>query len=305
MKIISLSIFIIIILFFVAAVSATQNVVQPGNDEERQKWVEELEKKGLSTEEIAKRIINQISQLGEINSSSDPVIEEKFLLEKKIQEMANNIDVIEVDDTLQSTVPYYWVILIADDKQKQIFLSEIEESEISEKDKIELKSRLLDIWKKYPMKFDKIGHTTYISPNTRNTEIILTESENLTLQQVDLIHSFKDDINLITPKWAGSPSHYDLVYYAALNSGYPDPVTAAQHSGDPDDNFPWDTPDMWYNPALCSGGAPGMAQQSFDYARNYYQSGNIAEASVWIGNASHYLTDVGNPLHTGLEREQI
>jgi hypothetical protein len=304
-KNITFALLIIILLSVVIPATATENLVSLGSDEERQKWIEELEKDGLSTEEIAKRIIDQISQLGEINSSPDPVIEEKFLLEKKIQEMANNIDVIEVDDTFQSTVPYYWVILIADDKQKKIFISEIEESEISVKDKIELKSRLLEIWKAYPMKFEKIGHTTYISPDTKNKEIILTESENLTLQQVDLIYSFKDNITLITPKWACSPSHYDLVYYAALNSGYPDPVTAAQHSGDPDDNFPWDAPEMWYNPDSQIGGAPGMAQQSFDYARGYYQLGNVSGASIWIGRSSHYLTDVGNPLHTGREWDQI
>jgi PKD repeat protein len=202
-------------------------------------------------------------------------------------------------------VPYYWVLLIADDKQKQIFISEIDESEISDKDKIELKAKLLGIWKKYPMKFEKIGHTTYISPAMKTKAIILTKSENLTLQQMDMIHSFKEDITMTTPKWYVSPTHYDLVYFAAWHSGYPDPVTAAESSGYPDVIYEWYPPAMWYNPVWHTGDAPTHAQEDFVDARNLYQSGYVLDASYCVGYSSHYLTDVGNPLHTGCEDDQI
>jgi len=302
MKINILAVLMLILLSLAAYATASGNITQFGNDETNKKWVDDLKKDGFSNEEIAKEIIYQISlSQTKVNSTQN----QKLTTDEKIQEILNQVDIIEVDDALQSAMPYYWVLLIADDKQKEIFISEIEKSEISDKDKNELKSRLLEIWEKYPMKFEKIGHTTYISPDTKNQVIVLTDSENLTLQQMDMIHSFKDDIIIITPKWAVSPTHYYLVYYAALNSGYPDPVTAAQHSGDPDMIYSWEPPVMWYNPDLHVGGAPGMAQQSFEYARNFYQLGYTSDASIQIGSASHFLTDVGNPLHTGRETDQI
>ncbi len=217
----------------------------------------------------------------------------------------NNIDVIEVDDNFQSALPYYWVLLIADADQQKKYISEIEKSELSDKGKKELIGAINEIWKKYPMKYEKIGHTTYISPDTKNQEITLTKSENLTLQQLDLVHSLADSATVITPKWAVIPCHYYLMYYAALNNGYPDPDTAAEHSGDPDEGLYWNLPDHWYNPSVGTGGAPGKAQYEYNWARYYYQSGDISLASTHAGIASHYLTDVGNPLHTGCEADQF
>ena len=292
----------IILLSFLMHVTATKDITQLGNDENRQKWIDDLKNEGYTTDEIARELISQIASSQNINMSSNSINDQKIAL---IQEMLNGIDVIEVDDNLQSAVPYYWVLLISDDDQKQIFISEIEKSGLSDQDQTELKANLLDIWKKYPMKFEKIGHTTYISPDTKNKEVALTKSEILTLQQMDIIHSFKDNLTIINPKWAVNPCHYDLVYYAALNSGYPDPITAAEHSGDPDNYLPWNSPSMWFNPDWNTGGAPNNAQIWFFQARIYYQSGNINDASVWIGSASHFLTDVSNPLHTGHEAGQF
>lgn len=300
--------FIVLVLMLVTLVtyaSAIEDISQLKTDESRQKWVDNLKNKGCSTEEIAEKIILQISLSQNSDYIPNSFEDKQNITDQKIQHILNAIDLIEVDDDLQLEVPYYWVILIADDKQKQIFLSEIEKSELLDRDKIELKAKLLEIWKKYPMKYEKIGRTTYISPKMENKAIALTKSENLTLNQMDMIHSFKGDGIMPTPKWSVNPTHYDLVYYASLNSGYPDPTIAAESSGYPDEIYGWDPPVMWYNPDLGIGGAPTHAQEDFVYARNFYQLGYIFNASKHVGYSSHYLTDVGNPLHTGRERDQV
>jgi PKD repeat protein len=66
----------------------------------------------------------------------------------------------------------------------------------------------------------------------------------------------------------------------------------------------------YYNPDLLDSGyefgyAPEGCQYNAEVAFKSYQNGSFDTASNYIGYASHFLTDVGNPMHTGLEREQI
>lgn len=84
-------------------------------------------------------------------------------------------------------------------------------------------------------------------------------------------------------------------------------VQSFLHYRNPDnpplDLFPDDSvPDEY---ALNEGGlAHYMAQQETDKAINYYEGGNKTWGYKHLGYASHYIADISNPLHTGMEIEQ-
>jgi hypothetical protein len=64
----------------------------------------------------------------------------------------------------------------------------------------------------------------------------------------------------------------------------------------------------YYNPdrglTPFAGGAPLLAQVDGERARHVYNS-NPSESRRYLGRASHYLTDVSNPMHTGGESWQL
>jgi PKD repeat protein len=295
----------IVLVPIVSAKESTGQIVPTINkDSERVAFVQNLKDKGYSDKEIAEKIIGQLSLTEKIDLNSSRLDKKLIVPERDIQNISN-YDLIDVDDTVKEEVPYYWVILIADNTQKAIFISEIENSALPDKNKTKLKNDLSDIWKKYPMDFIKKENVTKIEPVLKNKKIQLSQSEYKTLELFDQIHSFKGNQVIVTPKWVVYPTHYYLVYWASSDSHYPDPTTAAQHAGDPDVGAPWNAPDMYFNPDFQTGVAPTNAQISFWSARNYYQSGDTPSASIDVGRASHYLTDVGNPLHTGRELDQV
>jgi PKD repeat protein len=64
---------------------------------------------------------------------------------------------------------------------------------------------------------------------------------------------------------------------------------------------------MYYNrvsPLRFKGGAPDETQYWINQAKNDLNNGQINNAYTHLGYASHFLTDVGNPLHTGRELDQ-
>lgn len=57
----------------------------------------------------------------------------------------------------------------------------------------------------------------------------------------------------------------------------------------------------YYNPSV-GGGAPDACSACAGVAKTYYSMGSSYRQKAFenLGNASHYLSDVGNPMHTGL-----
>jgi len=48
-----------------------------------------------------------------------------------------------------------------------------------------------------------------------------------------------------------------------------------------------------------------MTEYEYDLARMFFEEENFDYSSQCIANASHYMSDVGNPMHTGYELETI
>lgn len=285
----------------------------PKTDKERQQLTNELKEKGCTDREIVAVIIGMIlsANATDLDIGEYAEVREPILSPEKIGEMILELDIRVWDETVQDSSPYYNLLTLAEE-QKPNFLSDIESSGYDPVINEFLKDSLIGIWKKYPVNYTTIGNRTIIRFDLENPNVILTPEENEILKEVDMIHLKKMAENIEPdPKWSGQPVHGDFVYWAiyqnvlAVHPLFSYAENARNHAPDPDQGLPWNAPEHYYNPDFLWGGAPGMAQQSFSYAKSYYMLQDYQQASVWIAKSSHYLTDAGNPFHTGKELDTI
>ena len=140
--------------------------------------------------------------------------------------------------------------------------------------------------------------------------------------------------------WAGDPGisphgshvsdpenylgHNAFVYWACVNRGFPLSSNAADAATEPD-GWPQDVTesvvlplndeektlfeavihswDHYYNPDWETGFAPLFTHYWASQAQGNYSS-NRPSSALYLGWASHFMTDVANPEHTGFEFEQ-
>jgi Zinc dependent phospholipase C. len=278
-------------------------------DAERTQFVNALRMEGLSDKEIVEQIMmNYDSSIPDQRSNTELTANEK------IEIAAQTLDRIVISDSIKYASQGLWVILVADDDFKKQLLSEIDKSTDKTISKELLKNNIQEIWKKYKIKSTKIGSVTYFDFELDNVE--LNKEEIQTLQQVNEIHFevFLLNDSSSGPKWTVNPCHQDIIYYAIVQSlkqyhpmlNYAD--NAKNHAGDPDVGLPWNAYNHYYNPDgfwPFLGGAPASSLIEYNYARSAFISYNFDSSSAFIANSSHYMSDVGNPMHTGYEIDTI
>jgi len=278
----------------------------PKNDSERAQFVNDLRTKGLSDEEIAQEIIAIIKSAPKETEKSTVEPQKPLLTADEIQRKLQELETTIVSTEIKNASPEFWIILVADDTQKDSLISEIRSSDIDPDEKKNLEQSLSDIWLKYPVKFTKTGNTLYIDFDMKDTDSILTKTDNETLARVSEIHE-----EIIcgggSPKWATTPGHADIIYWAIYENAFPShPLLnyadyAASHAGDPDLGLPWNVYDHYYNPEWGTGGAPSAAAFAYTQALWNLNVLDYNESAKQIAYSSHYMSDVGNPWHTGYE----
>ncbi len=282
--------------------------VNPSTDAERTEFVNNLRMKGLSDEEITEKIIEQIKSQRVEKARDRQKIEDDSLTEnQKVEIIAQSLDRMAVSDSIKKASQGLWVYLVADGTFKEQLLSEIDEYENKTVSKELLKNNLLEIWKKYEVTHTKDGNVIHIDFKQKDPDVMITKEDIGTLQLVNDIHLevFIMDQTL-NQKWTVDPCHEDVIYYTIIQSlkhlhpmyDYAD--NARDHSGDPDQGLPWPQRfyNHYYNPNLGIGGAPQSALTDFNYAKAWFIQDNYDMASEYIGKSSHYMADVGNPMHT-------
>jgi len=216
----------------------------------------------------------------------------KGLDANKVKEIEARASYIKsLPDTIQNA-PYMGLVT-ADDETKKAVLGHIDNLSISDSEKNEMKNEMEDIWSRVP---DKI-----------------TEDDYPVIQKIgDAVTKYVEDTYLAgmqSPKW-GAKAHSGLIS-AGVKLVYKD-STKAKWAADaaplPDsldtgvDRYFF----HYYNPAYNQGygGAPGKCLYYTQYAKDYYAAGQFYNAFYNLGLASHYLSDVGNPMHSGGEVSQ-
>jgi DNA-binding ferritin-like protein (Dps family) len=222
----------------------------------------------------------------------------------------------EVDETITGSTPY-WIFLVAGKNDKKQFLKFIKSFDLPEKQKNEWKNVLKKLWKKYPLTLDGDIIVLDLPLKKRENGIILTKEEERVLgklsnkmaEKMEESGEIKMDgsgYGSIIVQWAG-PTHQSITYLASKQEGVPDDYAqiAGDNSVKPDEvGFPIQQITHYFNPDLLTGLAPLGCQMYADNALNYYRNRRWNDAFTEFGYSSHFLADVGNPMHTGAELQQ-
>jgi len=189
----------------------------------------------------------------------------------------------------------------------------------------ELIEGLKAIWAKYPVVTLYCDETTEVAFESPG-EYILTEEENSILAHADEILSEYLNDKIMAGngiRWWGAPCHQDIIEISCLKWGVsPTYATYARNAADAPDSwtpiwpptgFEWlddfiekvcHSYDHYYNPVLGTGNAPLQCANYANIASDWYDDSSMYNAYTNLGYSSHFLTDVGNPLHTGMEIQQ-
>jgi hypothetical protein len=222
----------------------------------------------------------------------------------------------EVDGSITGLTPH-WIFLVAGKDDKKHLLKFINSFNLPNKQTNEWKRVLKKLWKKYPITFDNGVIVLDLSKKKAEREIILTKQEEKTLGEIsdnmakrmegsaEPSEEVADDGGVIV-QWY-RPTHADITYLAFTKEGVPEPyaILAQQYSEKPDDmGFPVHQSTHYLNPDYYTGQAQVACELYADMALKDYLDHRWYDAYSQLGYSSHFLADVGNPLHTGAELQQ-
>ena len=233
------------------------------------------------------------------------------------------VDVISIDPEVKSATPYYPVLILSESGKKN-FLQSIE-SNVDKNDYDEIEEFLNQLWTKYQIisktKPGDAGYPTYggsityfqFSDNVKG--LMLKDDENKKLESIQTIINNESKESSITPKYSAS-THGRISYWAAYKCLFPYPSTVESSADEPDYFYEWapypfdqifHSLSHYYNPTYGIGGAPQATSDHLNAAISYYSLGSsyYADAAYKLGYSSHFIEDVGNPMHTGGEAQQI
>lgn len=214
------------------------------------------------------------------------------LTSQKVKEIEARVSYTKSLPDIVQNAPYMGLVA-ADNETKKAVLGHIDNLSIADSEKSEMKNSLQDIWSRVPNR--------------------VTKEDYPMIQKIgDAVTKYVEDTYLAgmqSPKW-GAKAHSNLIS-AGVILVYKDSTKAswaATAAPLPDSK---DTGVdryflHYYNPAYNQGygGAPGRCLYYTQYAKDFYKSGQWYNAFTNLGLASHYLSDVGNPMHTGGEVSQ-
>ncbi len=244
------------------------------------------------------------------------------------------VNVIVIDPAIKSATPYYYFLTL-NDEGKQNCLKDLdtlqatgdENNTVSSENILTIRKKLVEIWNTYPIVSETTkGNSGYPAYGGTITtlkfipglkSIALSTDENAMLEKIQDIQKEsyeQNSVNTVTPMWIGNPSHQRISYWAAYKESFPNPSTVSSTADDPDlwydsSSEPFKTIfhgiNHYYSP-LGVGGAPLNTADYVSFAESEYDQGSAyyTQAATDLGYASHFLEDVGNPMHTGREWDQ-
>jgi len=225
---------------------------------------------------------------------------------EKLTEKTNDTAVDEIEYSVPEPEPIitlnttskqpYWYLLEADENQQKIFFNYIDNCYVSNEEKKEMKKEMKDIWKKHP---DKITEEDYHT---------LEKIDKATSEYLNDKYGNKD----IGIQWSvdntNTGTHNKMTYSACRKMGVSINYaqTASNYSDEPDSWYTgfWQGYNHYYDPVLYTGYAHTNCANLANNAETYYDNGQLTSAYQYLGYATHYMSDLGNPMHTGCEYEQ-
>lgn len=240
------------------------------------------------------QIINEIIKITDMSQDDINWYVKQGTPLKTILEVEYNVKANKNLPFIVKQAPYSPVIVATPDVQKS-YLKQIDNFSISDTEKENMKLALIDIWNRAP---DNITNRDYPVLEKFGEEQSLYFRKILKLDE-------SNRQQIITPKWGGTGGgnvHGTIaaasVYKSTGNIAWRD--IAWTHALDPDNvDEGMDRYYLhYYHPSVpIVGGAPGACLLFSTYAKNNYPL-NKNSAYTYFGSASHYIADIGNPMHT-------
>jgi hypothetical protein len=186
----------------------------------------------------------------------------------------------------------YWPMVAADDDTKKAVLGYIEKLSVSDSEKREMKKSMNDIWSRFPNK--------------------ITQNDYPVIQKIgDAVYNYIEKTyweGQQSAQW-GSTGHKNFAYYGIYqiykNSNWASIANTYANYPDVNDWGIGRYSRHYYNPKNGIGSAPNACAENAKPARSSYKSGERSRTFYYFGLASHYLSDVGNPMHTSGEVDQF
>jgi hypothetical protein len=230
-----------------------------------------------------------------------------------VKEYYPDVEFVTWDPLLEKETPHY-MLLILNNEGKANMLRVIDECYASKEDKAWMADFLRKMWEKYPVIFSKNDGYTIISIEGNEKGLRLTDEEQKGLEKVDseitrYLNDLSSDDN--SPKWSGNEHAMiinDSCWKWGVNAYYRSVATSAAPQPDTWWSFPYNLINHYWNPNPSLSWL-GQGRYYCDYNANQgktnHDLGYYYLAYQHLGYSSHFLTDLGNPLHTGKEAEQL
>lgn len=224
-----------------------------------------------------------------------------------------NVESINWDPLIEKETPHY-MLLIVNEVGKASTLRSIDECYASKEEKAWMVDFMHKMWEKYPAKFEKSDGSTYISIEGKEKGLGLNDEEKKGLEKVDFETSrYLNDYFGVnnTPKWNGNQHSY-IINDSCWKWGVQANLRNIASSCAPQPDTWWGFPEncinhYWNLDIRWLGQAPYYCDYYADLSKAYYDQGQQAYGIAYslLGWSSHFLTDLGNPLHAGREPEQL
>ncbi|HVN65255.1 MAG TPA: hypothetical protein VMT31_01425, partial [Methanomicrobiales archaeon] len=221
-----------------------------------------------------------------------------------------------INDAITGATPH-WVFLTLVQEDRQHLLDFIDSLVVPDAKKAEWKSILEDLWKKYPVDVKEGKNSLQITLKRGTPSIKLTAYEEAVLGEIDdaIAHAMEESLNSeISPMW--NPDAHNQIFSSSCSSQNTGPLLfrycipeITDKAAEPDNwcsgNFACQMLNHGYLPSINFGLAPDNLERNATEASNKINSGEYMSGFGSLAHASHFLADIGNPLHTGEAINQI
>ncbi|MDI6877625.1 MAG: hypothetical protein QMC96_12750 [Methanomicrobiales archaeon] len=148
-------------------------------------------------------------------------------LEEKGKEVPVNVELIDVSEDIKNSTPH-WILLAAGKPEQEVVLDWIDEFRVADSEKEHMVEFMKQLWKKYPVEFEKEGNFIHVNFDLENQDIKLTEDESIMLERIAVAiaeyqyQKVVSDTDM-SPRWH-LPQHWDIIYSPLRISPFRQPL---------------------------------------------------------------------------------
>lgn len=223
---------------------------------------------------------------------------------------------VYIDPAVREFSPQWTLIMLGSTKQRDDVLKFVDGLDASKEEKTAWRSSLEELWKKYPVRAVKTEDGLALTIVPEKSGVRLAVSENSALRELDeeigraMASSMDGEAGV---RWNGGAHTWIIEAACAHNSiDEANASIAGNNAMKPDEWYGGNIPLHCYNhgyvPTLLPpppgdpvgfGAAPENCRKNATDAATAYYNNHLTEAFTSLGHSSHFMTDIGNPMHTG------